>query len=397
MTAETRRPIRTLAELNWPASVGAQTPRPAIAGAIASVPAPGGGSNSTADQWPLETQVLDVGRGSNSQQAIGSSASNATAPAGARTRQPNLAAPSISSPADGTDAVPDRTATAVSVSNTLTLFDPALALAADILDDTEKVWIANANRLRILTRSEADSDGEYRGFGLDESHPDVARLAAMVATLEKLTQDATKHLEKVMRRHPLHPWVKAQKGLGDKQVARLLAAIGDPYWNTLHDRPRTVSELWAYCGFHVVSAGQALCATRTTTAGRGQAGGGDTGQAFGANQCVFAGVAPRRQRGQKSNWSETARKRAWLIANSVVKAGGPYRGIYDAIKEKYSDAVHDTPCVRCGPAGKPAQAGSPLSKAHIHARGLRAISKAVLKDLWIEARALHGVTEERAA
>lgn len=273
------------------------------------------------------------------------------------------------------------------------MFDPALAFAADILDDTEGLWVANANRLRILVTpaDKADEDGECRGFGLTEEHPDVARLSAMVDTLDKLTKDATKHLERVMRRHALHPWVKAQRGLGDKQVARLLAAIGDPYWNTLHDRPRTVSELWAYCGLHVLPTGgpRADDTHATTAAGRVQAGGGDSSQQRPATQNGGAGVAPSRRRGQKSNWSETARKRAWLIANSVVKCGGPYREIYDVTKDKYADAVHTSPCARCGPKGKPAQPGSSLSKAHIHARGLRAISKAVLKDLWIEARRIH--------
>jgi hypothetical protein len=219
----------------------------------------------------------------------------------------------------------------------------------------------------------------------------------MVATLEQLTKDATKHLEKVMRRHPLHPWVKAQKGLGDKQVARLLAAIGDPYWNTLYDRPRTVSELWAYCGYHVLPVSQLGCDAHGVTAGRDQAGGGDTSQRFSEAQAIRAGVAPRRQRGQKSNWSETARKRTWLIATSIVKAGGPYRDVYDATKMKYAEATHHAACVRCGPAGKPAEAGSPLSKAHIHARGLRAISKAVLKGIWIEARRIHVESEEDGA
>jgi len=301
-----------------------------------------------------------------------------------------LPTPKSSTP-DGADAGPDRTARVAAQPIAPPLFDPALAFAADILDDTEGLWVANANRLRILTtpHDQADSDGEYRGFGLTEADADVARLSAMVDTLDKLTKDATKHLEKVMRRHPLHPWVKAQKGLGDKQVARLLAAIGDPYWNTLHDRPRTVSELWAYCGLHVLPAGQTVCEAQNRPAGRGQAGAGGPGQSSHGGQTEVAGVAPRRQRGQKSNWSETARKRAWLIANSVVKCGGPYREVYDATKEKYADATHATVCVRCGPKGKPAQPGSPLSKAHIHARGLRAISKAVLKDLWIEAKRIH--------
>jgi hypothetical protein len=293
-------------------------------------------------------------------------------------------------------AVPDRAATradAETISASL-LFDPALALAADILDDIETVWVANANRLRILTLDAADSDGEYRGFGLDERHPDVARLAAMVDTLDALVRDATRNLEKIVRRHPLHPWIKAQKGLGDKQTARLLAAIGDPFWNTLHDRPRTVSELWAYCGFHVLPAGQGACDTHRSTASRVPAGAADPDHGHGDAHGFPVGVAPRRQRGQRANWNDDARKRAWLIATSIVKAGGPYREVYDATRDKYADATHAVPCIRCGPKGNPAAAGSPLSRAHIHARALRATAKAVLKDLWIEARRVHDESAE---
>lgn len=54
-----------------------------------------------------------------------------------------------------------------------------------------------------------------------------------------------------------------------------------------------------------------------------------------------------------------------------------------------SAAVHQMPCIRCGPAGKPAPAGSPLSDGHKHARALRAVAKAVLKNMWREARAFH--------
>jgi hypothetical protein len=252
------------------------------------------------------------------------------------------------------------------------LRDPTLSLAADVLDDLESVRVANENRLRQLTRSVEDSDGEMRGFGLTEDDPAVARLAAIVETLTKVEADATKNLEKSMRAHALGPWVKAAKGVGDKQGARLIAAIGDPYWNDLHGRPRTVSELWAYCGLHTIpAAGHPTRDTQNYYAGSG------------------LNVAPKRARGQKSNWSENARKRAWLIANSVVKSGGPYRDIYDATKVKYVDAVHAVPCVRCGPSGKPAAVGSPLSKAHIHARGLRSISKTILRDLWRESKRLH--------
>lgn len=236
------------------------------------------------------------------------------------------------------------------------LFDPFLDLAVAVLDDTETVWIANNNRLSIMIRPGSLTDVKERGWGLTMEHPDVAMLATLVANLKAGVEQATKNLEKRMKKHPLGPWVKAQKGLGPKQTARLLGAIGDPYWNILHDRPRTVSELWSYCGFAPVD-----------------------------------GVARRRTKGVKSNWSEDARKRAWLITSSVIKtgAGGPYRKVYDDTKARYADAVHNSPCIRCGPAKNPAPAGSPLSKGHIDGRGRRAIAKEVLKDLWIESKRLH--------
>jgi hypothetical protein len=232
------------------------------------------------------------------------------------------------------------------------LADPLLALAADVLDDLERVRIANENRLRQLTRSVEDSDGELRGFGLDERHPDVARLAGLVDGLAKLEHDAELGLRRQLRKHPLGPWVKSARGVGEKQAARLLAAIGDPYWNDLHDRPRLVSELWSYAGY------------------------GDA-------------AAQVRRRGEKANWSATAKMRAYLVAVSIVKAGGSYREVYDEARAKYADAVHPADCVRCGPSGKPALAGSPLSAGHQHARALRVVAKTVLRDLWREAKRLH--------
>lgn len=238
------------------------------------------------------------------------------------------------------------------------LADPALALAADVVDDLERVRIANENRLRQLTRDVEDVDGEQRGFGLPVEHPDVARLAGIVEGLAKLEHDAVLELQRKLRKHPLGPWVKATRGIGEKQGARLLAAIGDPYWNTLYDRQRTVSELWAYSGYHVQE-----------------------------------GAAVGRARGQKANWSATAKMRAYLIAESIVKAGGPLREVYDAARAKYDGALHEVECRRCGPKGNPAHPGSTLSAGHQHARALRAVAKEVLRQLWLEARRLHGVPD----
>lgn len=436
-STETRRPATVQPSSMEEAPVGTQLPHPTIGvsqpnggpsggdpsslltkEAAPTIAEPSAGAIVPPDHSFPEAHRRSVGRDTNSTTGHGAPDAQTAAAGRGLNSRPTKRDTVTSSPSSGGDsghlaieesaptgeapdaAGPDRTANSGPNPRANSLFDPALALAADILDDIEKVWVANANRLRILTRSDADSDGEYRGFGLDESHPDVARLAAMVDALKKLTEDATKHLEKVMRRHPLGPWQRdpARKGIGEKQLARLLAAIGDPYIRpeiTRADgavepaRPRRVSELRAYCGYHVLPAGHTPLDDQESNAGRGQAGVGDTDHDPCGAQASTVGVAPRRQRGQKSNWNETARTRAWLIAKSVVKAGGPYRQIYDATKAKYADAVHKTPCVRCGPKGKPAPAGSPLSKGHIDGRGLRAISRAVLEDLWIEARRLH--------
>jgi hypothetical protein len=228
-----------------------------------------------------------------------------------------------------------------------------LAFSADVLDDLERVRIANENRLRQLTRTATDSDGEERGFGLDETVPEVARLKALVDGLGKLEHDAELSLKRALRAHPLHAWVTRTVGVGEKQAARLIAATGDPYWNGLHDRPRLVSELWSFCGY------------------------GDASKQV-------------RKRGVRGNWSPQAKMRAYLVAESCIKqAHSPYRLVYDHARKLYADATHTTPCPRCGPSGHPALPGSPLSAGHQHARAMRAMSKKILKDLWAAARDLH--------
>jgi hypothetical protein len=249
------------------------------------------------------------------------------------------------------------------------LADPTLAMAADVVDDLERVKIANQNRLRTLTM-----DGEH-GHGLTLHHPDVQRLAALVKLLEDAEHQATLNLARIMRHHPLGLFVKNSKGIGEKQAARLLASIGDPYWNDLHNRPRKLRELYRFCGMDVVG-----------TSAQARHEGQDT---------TGAGVAPSKRKGERVTWSPDARMRLWLIASKCVMVGhgGPYRAVYDEGRAKYADAVHATECKRCGPKGKPAQPGSPLSAAHQHARAIRLIAKAILRDLWTEAKRLHTETE----
>lgn len=85
--------------------------------------------------------------------------------------------------------------------------------------------------------------------------------------------------------------------------------------------------------------------------------------------------------------------RAFLIAKKCMmqRDGNRYRDIYVAAKAKYANAVHSAPCQQCAGKGKtPLAVGTELRDGHKHARALRAVAKAVLKDLWRESRRLHG-------
>lgn len=288
-----------------------------------------GGPNLPPDQVATDDQHKGVGRGQTSETPSEQSKTQIT---------PGVSDQTPSSQSGTEDQGPPAAGPI--------LRDPVLGVLADVLDDLESVRIANENRLRTLT-----ADDEY-GHGLTLAHPEIARLAAIVDVLKEQEHQAQLNLCRVMRKHPLWEFAKPLKGVGEKQFARLIAVVGDPYWNDLHDRPRTVSELRSYCGF----------------------GNAET---------------QRRQRGQKANWNATARSRVWLIAESCMKQkeSGQYRKVYDTARAHYADAIHTTECKRCGPAGKPAQPGTPLSLAHQHARGLRAIAKQLLKDLWLAAEA----------
>jgi hypothetical protein len=326
----------------------------------------------------------------------------------------------------------------------MNLGDPTLRISAELLDDLEGNRIANENRLRQLTRAETDSDGEERGFGLTDDHPVVARVTHLVEGLLELEKEAIANLQKIMRAHPLGPWVKRQPGIGEKQMARLLAAIGDPYIRPVQEkdgvvqqpRPRSVSELWAYSGMHVwdlpiegaegqrtddahgtIAPGHRTDDTQMPSAeglptidahdphAPGQPSSDNhppsaPGQTNVDTHTVTAGIAPFRQRGRRLNWSEDARKRVRLIADSCVKQpnGTVWRDIYTAGREKYANAVHKRPCKRCGPSGKPARIGSPLSEGHKDAgseAGGEGNSEGAVARSWTASRAGHSGTGQK--
>ena len=262
--------------------------------------------------------------------------------------------------------------------------DSLLLIFADALDDLERVRIATENRVRSLRQVK----------GMDDT-PEERRLDGLVGALAALEHGAELDLKRALRAHPLGPWVKQTIGIGEKQGARLLAAIGDPY-RRADSTARTVSQLWAYCGLHVlhpgrtdraahvVSAGVDL-STRTdhrspelqpTRVGAGELA-SDPGHDHDGAQLLLAGVAPKRTRGQKANWNATAKMRAYLVACSCIKqAKSPYRAVYDQRRTRTAETHPE------------------WTDGHSHNDALRIVAKAVLKDLWIESRRLAATRSE---
>lgn len=242
----------------------------------------------------------------------------------------------------------------------------ALRILADSLDDLERFRIATDNRLRAMRQVYGYTDAEA-------DTPEMVRLQAIADGIAHLEDMAVLDLKRALRAHPLGGWVKRTTGLGEKTGARLIAAIGDPSWNVLHDRPRTVSELWSYCGY------------------------GDPEK-------------QKRRKGVKANWSNDAKMRAFLCAEAAIKAGvrkdddaddtdgydldhrhalTPYGQLYLDGRARYAGTVHPWPCARCTPQGQPpAEAGTPRKPAHQHAMAVRLVSKEILRDLWTEASVL---------
>lgn len=251
------------------------------------------------------------------------------------------------------------------------LADVHLLLAAEALDDLERTRIANENRHRSMCQV----------YGLGGT-PEEAQAEGLVVALKALEHAATLRLQRAMRAHPLGPWVKATIGVGEKQGARLLAAIGDPYWHpeTVNDDgtvrhlegPRTVSELWAFAGLHVLPGSQGRPDTQSSSAAGDQTS--DTGSQWpvDAHGVSVVGVAAKRRKGVKANWSTTAKMRAYLIATSCIKQmSSPYRAVY-LDRRTHTAGTHPN-----------------WTAGHSHNDALRIVSKALLRDLWRASRELH--------
>lgn len=236
--------------------------------------------------------------------------------------------------------------------------DPMLFTLAQTLQDYETLRIAEEHRLRIFsTPSDVpDEDGVCRGFGYAEDSNEVQVVKGLIDPLKDLEHRTVLSLQKRMRVNPIWPYFKDVKGVGEKTLARLMACIGDPYLRPLDDgsyEPRTVSQLWAYCGMHTMP--------------------NKDGEI----------IAAKRMKGVQANWNTEAKTRLFLLSQNLLRQGirKDKDGNQYAVTEYgqlYLDRRAHTAVTH--PEWNP---GHGLNDA------LRIMGKELLKQLWRAAREIH--------
>lgn len=232
---------------------------------------------------------------------------------------------------------------------------PELRAWAEHLDDLQRAAIATENRAR--------------GF------PDPDLFDAHIKAVRGALHSCALALRRCYRRSvspDIRAWQEEHPGLGEHLVARLLGHLGHPvhaepkHWEGTGEarklvadapRERAVSALWQFCGHGDPARKKAKGMTAEEAAGLG---------------------------------NPTLKMLVHLLAESCVlvktKHAGRYGEVYDLRRIVTAARAHAAPCLRCGPSGKPAAAGSPWSKAHQHADAMRIVGKEILRDLWIAAK-----------
>lgn len=204
------------------------------------------------------------------------------------------------------------------------------------------------------------SYGQVRALSKEEEPHDVIKWAAEQS--ETLENQIKRALDKYTDEEPAGQWAKSNVGIGPVLAAGLCANIGDA------TRFATCGDLWSYCG---LVPGQ------------------------------------RRKRGEKSNWSSSLKRVAWLMGQSFVKVSGNKNAFYGHLyqqKKTYYAAKNEAgdyagraaQCLTEKKYGAETEASKHYSAgrlppAHIQAMAERYAAKIFISHFWEMSLRLKGV------
>lgn len=166
-----------------------------------------------------------------------------------------------------------------------------------------------------------------------DSKPDLALQLApyllAMAEFKKRLKPVKKNLRKLARETPYWPWIKAVRGFGDFNLAKVIGAAG------AIEAYRNPSCLWKRMGLAVID---------------------------GERQ---RRVANDKELAIRHGYDAQRRAIVFLIGECLLKAKGPYRAVYDE-RRAHTAISH--------PEWPPIQS---------HKDGMRIMTKRVLRDLWV--------------
>lgn len=206
-----------------------------------------------------------------------------------------------------------------------------LAPACKLCHNTEHGITAEMFDLKLLTRQFYAAQDQrkaagnqlwaYNALGLETPYTQKALDEA-----KEYEEHLQKHIQALLKVTPFYQaWLKHVNGVGPLIAASLISEIGSV------DKFPGPRSLWAYAGLHVVD-----------------------------------GKAPKRKKGEKSNWNPTLRMACWKLGTAFVRAtNGLGRQLYDEYKAYYT--AKDNPS---------------LSKGQIDNRARRKVVKDFLRCMW---------------
>jgi hypothetical protein len=156
-----------------------------------------------------------------------------------------------------------------------------------LVEDLQRVRLSHGNRVRQVLPLIPSHVTPPRGTPSWEAFFKVS-----AEVLEGEEARVLKLAERLLKDDQIGRWMLAQKGIGPSLGVSIL---GECWPLTRFPSPR---HLWAFAGLHVDPEGRAV----------------------------------KRKKGQRANWSGRLKTRLWLFSSSYLKAGGPWRELYDARK-----------------------------------------------------------------
>ncbi len=226
-----------------------------------------------------------------------------------------------------------------------------LKCLVNLWDDTQRLRLANENRLRKA------SEGE-----MYISEPDKRAIEETIEELRGAEKRACDRMKRLVAAHPMYRWLSDQRGISEVLAACLLSQFDI----TKAARP---SSFWKFAGMHVED-----------------------------------GHAPHPEKGATLPYNAWLKMKVHLLAESFIKSNNEhYRAIYDGYKhrcqcmgtcrktvEEHAGRKSEATWFPSDTKGKP-KPGDFCTKLHMHNKSLRAMVKVFLLDFWLEWRKVAGL------